>query len=151
MSIFQLNSYINTFMNMRCDIYIQRNMQSDSGAMTRKWIYNKTISCKAMPVQGKSGSSRGDDKSYGTGSEGYHEDIHVKLQSPVRLSKRWRVTNIVSSEGENIFVEQDKIDLQDTIFDIVSNHPVLDPFGKIAYYEINLRRAQVQNNDIIAV
>lgn len=138
-------------MNMSCDIYIQKNVQSQSGVVTRQWIYDKTIICKAMTVGNKSGSSKVDDKQYGTGTNGYIEDVHVKLQSPVRLSKRWRITNIKSSDGENIFVEPDKIDLQDTIFDVISTHPVLDPFGKIAYYEINLRRAQVQNNDIIAV
>jgi hypothetical protein len=136
---------------MQCDIYVQKNVQSNSGAMTRTWIYDKSIACKALPVQNKSGRSISDDKSYGSGTEGYHEDVHVKLQSPIRLSKRWRITNIIASDGERVFVEPDKIDLQDTIFDIMSNHPVLDPFGKIAYYEINLRRAQVQNNDIIAV
>lgn len=138
-------------MNMSCDIYVQKNVQSESGVVTRQWLYDKTIMCKAMAVASKSGSARGDDKQYTTGTSGYIEDIHVKLQSPERLSKRWRITNIKSSTGENIFVEPDRIDLQDTIFDVVSNHPVLDPLGKIAYYEINLRRAQVQNNDIIAV
>lgn len=151
MSVFKLNSYINTFMNMSCDIYVQKNIQSDSGVVTRQWLYDQTIICKAMPVANRSGSSKVDDKQYGTGTTGYVEDIHVKLQSPIRLSKRWRISNIKSSSGESIFLEPDRIELQDTIFDIVSNHPVLDPFGKIAYYAINLRRAQVQNNDIIAV
>ena len=136
---------------MTCDIYIQKNMQSDSGAMTRQWVYSETINCKALPVQNKSGRTITDDKAYGTGAEGYKENVHVKMQAPVRLSKRWRVTNITSADGERVFLEPDKISLDDTIFDIISNHPVLDPFGKIAYYEINLQRAQVQNNDIIAV
>jgi hypothetical protein len=104
-----------------------------------------------MPVQNKSGRTITDDKSYGTGAEGYKENVHVKMQSPIRLSKRWRITNVTSAAGEKVFLEPDKISLDDTIFDVVSNHPVLDPFGKIAYYEINLQRAQVQNNDIIAV
>lgn len=136
---------------MRCDIYVQKNAQSQSGAVTRQWEYDQTISCKALPVANKSGSGKVDGKSYGKGTEGYHEDVHVKLQSPIRLSKRWRISNVVSADGERVFIETDKIGLEDTIFDILSNHPVLDPFGKIAYYEINLRRAQVQNNDITAV
>lgn len=138
-------------MNMTCDIYVQKNVQTKSGVVTRQWIYEKTIICKAMATASKGGSAKGDGKQYTTGTTGYMEDIHVKLQCEERLSKRWRITNIKSSDGENIFIEPDKIDLADTIFDIVSNHPVLDPLGKIAYYEINLRRAQVQNNDIIAV
>jgi len=151
MALFALNSYINTFMNMNCDVYVQKNAQSDSGAVTRQWVYDKTIICKAMPVQNKSGRSVTDDKNYTTGVQGYNEDVHVKLQSPIRLSKRWRITNIIASDGERVFVEPDKFELNDTIFDVVSNHPVMDPFGKIAYYEINLRRTQVQNNDITSV
>jgi len=138
-------------MNMTCDIYTQKNVQSDSGAVTRQWKYTQTINCKVMPVQNKSGRTITDDKQYGTGTQGYVEDVHVKMQSPVRLSKRWRITNIVASDGERVFLEPDTYALNDTVFDVVSNHPVLDPFGKIAYYEINLRRAQVQNNDIISV
>jgi len=151
MPLFQLNSFINTFMNMTCDIYTQKNVQSDSGAVTRQWKYTQTINCKVMPVQNKSGRTITDDKSYGTGAEGYKENVHVKMQSPIRLSKRWRITNVTAADGEKVFLEPDKITLDDTIFDVISNHPVLDPFGHIAYYEINLQRAQVQNNDIIAV
>ena len=58
---------------------------------------------------------------------------------------------MTAADGEKVFLEPDRISLDDTIFDVISNHPVLDPFGHIAYYEINLQRAQVQNNDIIAV
>jgi hypothetical protein len=151
MAIFQLNSYVNTFMNMSADIFVQKNVQSESGAMTRQWIYDQTIHCKVMPVQDKGGSGASDNKKYSPGSAGYIEDIHVKMQSPIRLSKRWRIGNVVAADGERVFIEPDKLDLEDTIFDVVSTHPVLDPFGHIAYYEVNLRRAQVQNNDIITV
>jgi len=151
MAVFQLNSYVNTFMNMSADIFVQKNVQSESGAMTRQWVYDKTINCKVMSVQDKGGRGASDDKQYSTGATGYVEDVHVKMQSPIRLSKRWRIGNVISSSGERVFIEPDRLDLDDTIFDIVSNHPVLDPFGKIAYYAINLRRAQVQNNDIITI
>lgn len=138
-------------MNMTADVYSQKNGQTDSGAMTREWAYEKTIPCKALAIKDKGGKGTGDDKKYDSGKNGYSENLDVKLQSPTRLSKRSRVTGIKSSDGQSLFVESEKYDLQDTIFDIISNHPVLDPFGKVAYYEINLRRAQVQNNDITAV
>jgi hypothetical protein len=138
-------------MNMTADVYVQKNIQSESGAVTRQWVYDKTISCKAMTPSNRSGNSNKDGKSYGTGSQGYSEILDVKLQTLTRLSKRFRVSGITSANGEKLFIEYDKISLEDTIFDIVSMHPVLDPFGKIAYYQCNLRRSQVQNNDIISV
>jgi hypothetical protein len=131
-------------MNMTADIYTQKNIQSDSGAVTRQWEYDRTIFCKITVPKYRTG----DTKSYGTGPEGYKELVDAHMQSPIKLSKRWRITNIKSSDHENVFVEPDKINFANTIFDVHAMHPVLDPFGKIAYYEIDLRRAQVQNNDI---
>ena len=136
---------------MTADVYVQKNVQSQSGAMTRQWVYDRTIECKAATPSNKSGKANTDGKSYGTGSQGYSELLDVKLQTMTRLSKRFRISGITAADGEKIFLEYDKISLEDTVFDIVSMHPVLDPFGKISYYECNLRRSQVQNNDIIAV
>lgn len=144
MSIFKLNSHTNSFMNMTADIYIQKNVQSESGAVIRQWEYDKTIFCKVNATKYRTG----DSKSYGTGPEGYKESVDAHMQSPIKLSKRWRITNIKSSDNENVFVEPDKINFASTIFDVNSMHPVLDPFGKVAYYEITLKRTQVQNNDI---
>jgi hypothetical protein len=138
-------------MNMTAEVYIQKNVQSDSGAMTRQWIFDQTISCRAMVPSNKSGKGSTDSKSYAGGAAGYAENLDIKLQTDVRLSKRFRISGITSANGERVFLEYDRISLEDTIFDIVAMHPVLDPFGKIAYYECNLRRAQVQNNDIVAV
>jgi len=133
---------------MTSDIYVQQNAQSSSGAVTRKWLYNQTVSCKIMPVQNKSGRSITDDKNYTSGIDGYNEDVHLKMQSPIRLSKRWRVSNIVASNGERVYIEMDKYGQDDTYFEVMSSHPVLDPFGNISYYEVNLRRVQVQENDL---
>jgi hypothetical protein len=138
-------------MNMTAEVYIQKNVQTDSGAMTRQWVFDRSISCRAMVPANKSGKGSIDSKSYAGGAAGYAENLDIKLQTDVRLSKRFRISGITSADGEKIFLEYDRISLDDTIFDIVSMHPVLDPFGKVAYYECNLRRAQVQNNDIIAV
>ena len=42
--------------------------------------------------------------------------------------------------------EIDKINNPDTIFDITATHAVLDPFGKISYYEVTLQRVEIQND-----
>lgn len=138
-------------MSMKADVLVQKNVQSESGAMKRQWLYDQTIPCKIMATQNKSGRSGTDDKVFSTGTTGYSEDIHVKMQSPQLLSKRWRISGIRTNDGEQLFIEQDVIGHPDTIFEIISNHPVLDPLGKIAYYEVNLRRAVIQSNDTSAV
>lgn len=144
-------SIVGSIMSMAADVLIQKNVQSESGAMKRQWIYDQTIPCKIMATQNKSGSSGKDDKVFTTGPSGYSEDIHVKMQSPILLSKRWRISGIKTSDGEQLFIEQDVIGHPDTVFEIISNHPVIDPLGKISYYEVNLRRAVIQNNDTAAV
>lgn len=145
------SSLISTFMNMTAEIYEQQNVQSESGTVQRKWQYSQTIPCKVMATQNTYGSSGKDSKDFSTGTSGYKEDIHVKMQSPVLLSKRWRVSVVKTNDGQSVFVEPDLIGDPDTIFEIISNHAVLDPFGKISYYEINLRRAAIQNNDTATV
>ena len=65
----------------------------------------------------------------------------------IPFSKRWRVSGIKSSDGQQVFTEVDKYDTPDSIFEVTSSHAVLDPFGKVAYYEANLQRVSVQDND----
>ena len=136
---------------MKADIYIQKNSQSESGTINRQWIYSKTIPCKVVNTKSQSGTSRGDDKTYGTGVNAYSEDVHLKMQSPIILSKRWRISSIRTNDGDQLYIEVDKISDPDTYFDVISNHPVTDPFGRISYYEVNLRRAVIQDNDTITV
>ena len=63
------------------------------------------------------------------------------------LSKRWRVQNIRTSTNEQIFIEIDKYDQPDTVFEVTGSHAILDPFGKIGYYEAVLVRAEVQDDN----
>lgn len=137
-------SYAESYMNMRADIYIQKNCQSDSGTITRKWLYEKTISCKAEALtQYRFGMKKIDQT-----PEGFVDNVDLRIKTTEPLSRRWRITGIKGSDGKSVFREMDKISEDDTIFEIRSVLPVTDPFGKISYYEVLLRRATVQNNDI---
>lgn len=138
-------------MNMKADIYIQQNSQTSSGNVTRKWLYDQTIPCKIMAVSLKGGRAVGDDKSFTRSVNGYQEDIHLKMQSPIILSKRWRISAIRTNDNQPVFFETDRFGQEDTIYEVVSNHAVLDPFGRIVYYEANLRRAVIQDNDTATV
>jgi len=138
-------------MNTTAHIYGQQNVQDENtGAISRQWVYKKTIKCKIEPVKITSTSSRGDNKNFNTAQNsqaGYTEGLQLKIKSPELISKRSRLSNIRSSDGKQVFVEIDKIDQPDTIFEVTASHAVLDPFGKVSYYEVVVQRVSVQDND----
>lgn len=141
-------SIMASVMNMRADIYKQQNTQDpNTKAIIREWVYARTIQCKIEPIKVGGAATRSDNKIFGKGSEGeYTEKLQLKVKCLELLSKRWRIENIRSSDGKQVFVEIDKIDTPDTIFEVTSSHAVLDPFAKVAYYEAVLLRVQVQDN-----
>lgn len=145
------NSYIGSIMNMYADIYIQQNTQDpDTGAVVREWIYDRTIKCKIEPIKSRGTNTKGDNKIFTAGDNtkgGYDENLQLKLKGLELLSKRWRVGSIRSSDGKQVFIEIDKYDNPDTMFEISASHAVLDPFGKVSYYEASLHRVPLQNND----
>jgi hypothetical protein len=144
------SSFIGSVMNMSADVEIQQNYQDpDSGAIIRGWVYDKTIQCKVEPIKSGGASTKGDSKTFAkTGSaEGYSEKLQLRVKSLELLSRRWRITNIRSSDNKQVFVELDRYGEPDTIFEVFSSHAVLDPFGKVSYYEAVLQRVPIQTND----
>lgn len=142
------NSYMGSIMNMTADVYVQQNTQSEnSGVILREWVYDQTIPCKIEPVKGGAGS-RYDNKRFDIGKHNeYDEKLQLKMKCLVRFSKRWRISGIRSSDGQQVFTEIDRYDQPDTAFDVTASHAVLDPFGKIAYYEVTLQRVHIQSDN----
>jgi len=134
-------------MNMTADIYVQSNKQNSSGTMERKWEYNRTVPCKVEPLSQRGASIRGDGENFGLGVDGYVESLQLKMKTFDYLSKRMRVSGIKSNDNTSVFQEIMRYDEKDTVFDVISCHPVLDPFGKVSHYSVNIRRAPIQNND----
>lgn len=143
------SSIIASIMNMTSEIWVQQNFQDENtGAISREWIYQKTISCKIEPIKSGGASTRGDNKAFDRGSAGgYAEKLQIKVKSLELLSKRWRLTAVRSSDNSPVFIEIDRYDQPDSIFEVFSSHPVLDPFGKVSYFEATLQRVPVQDND----
>ncbi len=146
------NSVIQSIMNMSADILIQQNQQSESsGVLLREWVYNKTIQCKIEPIKSGGASNRSDNKRFDIGKHNeYDEKLQLKMKCLTPFSKRWRVSGIRTNDGKQVYFEIDKYDMPDTIFDVVSSHAVLDPFGKISYYEITLQRVHIQNDNTLS-
>lgn len=144
-----LDSYIGSIMNMSADVLIQENRQSPtSGTILREWVYDKTIQCKVEPIKASGGSNRSDNKRFDMGKHNeYDEKLQIKMKCLVPFSKRWRVSNIRSSDGHQVFFEMDRFDSPDTIFDVTASHAVLDPFGKVSYYEVTLQRVHIQSDN----
>jgi hypothetical protein len=143
-------SISNSIMSMKCDIYIQKNTQSSSGAITREWIYHSTIPCFIQSMR-SGGPFKGDDKMFNVvdskNANPYHEILEIKMKSLIPLSKRWRVTSIRTSANEQVYVELDRYGNPDMIFEVKSSHAEMDPLGKTSHYHSNLSRVQVQYND----
>jgi len=138
-------------MNMSVEIYTQQNVQDPgTGSISRQWVYHKTIACKIEPIKSRGTNMRGDNKVFSSANNsgaGYDEDLLLKMKCTELLSKRWRINSIRSNDGRQVFVEIDKYNQPDSVFEVGSSHAVLDPFGKISYYEATLHRVPVQNND----
>lgn len=139
-------SLLSSVMNMSADVYIQKNTQTDSGAITREWVYDRTIQCKVLPY--KTGAlGRTDSKQFNVPPNSDFEEktrLSVKCLEPI--SKRCRITKIRSNDGKAVYVELDKYDTPDTIFEVVASHTVLDPLGRVSYYDINIQRVSIQND-----
>jgi len=140
------NSFIGSLFNMTAQVYDQSNMQLPSGAMQRDWKYAKTIRCKIEPISQRGASVKGDGEQFGLGSDGFVETLQLKMKTFEYLSKRQRITAVRSSDNVPVFVEVQKISQDDMIFDVVSSHPVLDPFGRVSHYSVNIRRVPIQND-----
>lgn len=144
-----LNSFMGSIMNMTADVYVQENTQSPtSGTITRQWVYDKTIECRIEPLKSAGGGNRYDNKKFAIGKfDEYDEKLQLKMKCLVPFSKRWRIQNIRSNDGKKVYTEIDLINNPDTIFDVTASHAVLDPFGKISYYEVILQRVHIQNDN----
>ena len=139
-----MTSLIASVMNMTADVWVQKNTQSESGAITREWVYDKTIPCKVLPFRANT-TGRSDNKIFSASAD-YEEHMRLTIKCLEPISKRSRVTNIRANDGKSVYFEIDRYDTPPTIFDVVGSHTVLDPFGRVSYYDISIQRTAIQND-----
>lgn len=134
-------------MMMRADVYEQENTQdSTTGAITRHWELKRTVNCQIQPAKTGSGASQRQDGKLYKDNE-YSESSVLRAKFLIPLSKRWRISNIRSSNNELIFLEMDTMSRNATIFEVVACHAMTDPFGKLSHYDVTLERVNIQSND----
>jgi hypothetical protein len=68
-----INSFIGSIMNMKADVYRQVNSQTDSGAITRRWVYLATIQCRVEAPTIESATTRNDNKQFDQGRDNVSE------------------------------------------------------------------------------
>lgn len=142
------NTYVSSIMSMKADVYEQENTQdSISGTLTRHWELRKTVKCHIQPTKSDGSSIKSDGKFYNTDNKSYIETSQLRGKFMIPLSKRWRISNIRSSNNIPVFNEMDPLVARPTAYEVVSCHPMLDPFGRLSHYDVTLERVQVQNND----
>ena len=141
------NSFMSTTMNMSADVYEQENTQNENtGMISRHWEYRYTTKCLIQPSKSSGVSTKSDGKEYKI-DHSYSESSQLRGKFSVGLSKRTRISGIRSSDNENIFMELDTSSKKSTIYEVVSCHPMLDPFGRLSHYDVTLERVNIQNND----
>ena len=142
------NSFMSTIMTMKADIYEQENTQDEkTGSIARHWEYKKTVRCHIEPSKSSGVATTGDGKKFSAGNDMYQEPLQLRAKFNNRLSKRWRISNIVASNGELIYKEFDLYSQPATVFEVVSCHPMTDPFGRLSHFDVTLERVNIQNND----
>ena len=134
-------------LNMTCLVYTQENVQDqNTGAISKKWVATKKILCHLDVISHQGSATRDNNKTF---DMLYFEEARYLLKTKEPLSKRMRISSIKNRSDQSLFVEIDRIDSPDTIFEIEAHHPRLDPLGNILYYESNLRRVGVQTYDAV--
>lgn len=144
------NTYVSSIMMMRADLYEQENGQDETtGTITRHWEYKRTVKCQIQPTKSTGGSTNTDGKEYNSNRNDYKETSQLRAKFTIPLSKRWRISNIRTSDNKSIFNEMDTISQRPTIYEVVSCHAMIDPFGRLSHYDVTLERVNIQNNDTL--
>lgn len=137
---------------MQADIYYPQVEQSSYGSITKEWNLDRTIAC-----------------SVSTAGTAFKEEVQPRVdltqdslligrsKTDLRFSSLGEghaltdivISNIKNSEGQELYIETSgPRDGKSTIFEIATIQPYTNPFGKIEYYKIVLRRSENQGTEV---
>ena len=138
-----MNNLVDSIFNMKVDVYMQEDYQdSNTGAIKKSWIYQKTIPCFAKGIISNSASARsGDSQSISTKYQNT-QTIEVRTQTPITY--RQKITNIKDYSNNVIWFELNYPNDTPTVFEIVSSTPITDPFGTLMAYNSIAKRSENQ-------
>lgn len=123
---------------MSMDVLAQDNFQSESGEIQRTWLPKDVgVKCLARGISGGGIRVVGSTERWG---DRYDDVEYVKIQTNYNVSKRDRVTNIKTSNGQLAW-EDEGVPI---IFDVVGSTPVVGAFGELLEYDVLVTRAEIQ-------
>lgn len=137
---------------MQADIYYPQVEQSSYGTVTKDWHLDRTIACSLTPagtalkeeIQARVDLSQDSlllgrsltDLRFSSLNDGYALTDIV-------------ISNIKNSEGQELYVETSGPRKgKSTIFEIATIQPYTNPFGKVEFYKVVLRRSENQGTDV---
>ncbi len=134
---------IASILPMQLDLYIQTNSQDpNTGAMSKEWNYNQTLSCSAKGNITSSGASQGSDRQIIDNK--YTNQQMIQIRTIEKINIRHKITNIKNKNGGYLWTELDYPSETPTVFEVVGTTPISDPFGNIIGYSTTAKRSENQ-------
>jgi hypothetical protein len=134
---------IDSVMSMKLDVYRQVDSQDENtGAITKEWIYYKTMDCHAKGVISNSATTRSSDRQ--TFTNRYVNEQMVQIRTVERLTHREKISNIRDSKNNVIWVELNYPNDTPTVFEVIGTTPITDPFGNTLGYNTTVKRSENQ-------
>jgi hypothetical protein len=133
---------VGSILSMKADVYSQMDAQDeDTGALRKTWAFTKTLSCFA---KGSVSSSSGGGKDKQTYTTRFKDTESIQIRVDKFVSHRDKITNIRNNEGDVIWFELNYPTNTPTVFEVVGNTPITDPFGNVLGYNLLAQRSENQ-------
>lgn len=132
---------------MLADVYHPVIEQSPYGGQSKSWILDRTIAGNFIAAGAET------KEEIVVNIDLTQESLLLcRVKSDIRISDREDnnvltnvlVTNIRDAEGNLIYYETDEAIIEPTVYEIATQQPVINPFGKAEYYRLILRRSENQ-------
>jgi len=137
-----MNNLVDSILNMKMDVYAQQDIQdSDTGAIKKSWLYSRTVPCYAKGIITNSATRSADKQSIGNT---YVNQQMIEIRTESKVNIREKITNIRDSADTVIWTELNYPTETPTVFELMGNTPITDPFGVILGYNCLARRSENQ-------
>jgi hypothetical protein len=133
---------VGSILSMKADVYSQMDVQDeDTGALKKTWAFTRTVSCFAKGSINSTGGRGNDKQQYSTR---FKDTEAIQIRVDQFVSHRDKISNIRNSNGQVIWFELNYPTNTPTVFEVVGNTPITDPFGNILGYNLLAQRSENQ-------
>lgn len=137
---------------MTMDVYYPMVEQGVYGNVQKHWVKDRTMVCSlsAAGSAGKEEIKTNINITQETVIFGRSKtDVRISAQESNNAITNIVISNVCDKFGNPIYMETSgPRSGKSTIFEIVSNEPIVGPFGSVEYYRITLKRSENQAVDI---